>query len=252
MQPGPPVPSPSLTPRYDAAVRPSKWWYLGAAMVAMVGIAAAIGLFVRGIMGVYDDVNEFQRVSVPGEGTVSIDDPGGHTVYLEFAGANESTTARAPPVDVAITDPDGGPVGIVRYESNVTYETDEHEGIAVYSFDTARAGTYRVTADSTSPGVTVVAIGEGLGDDLIRSIVAAFAAGIIGALVAGAIATVTAVGRSRARRMLPAEPGWTGSYVGPPYPGSSGPYDEGGIYRQPVPPPPPPPPPPAGWGGAPP
>ncbi len=76
----------ALEPRTEA-LRPARYWYwVGGALIAL-GAAGAIAWLVVGLVGLARQVDDFQRVSVPGSDTVTFDDTGGFTLYDESPGA---------------------------------------------------------------------------------------------------------------------------------------------------------------------
>ena len=202
MQPAayPPPPVISAEP-----LKPSGWWYGLAVGVAVAGIVIAIVVFVQSISGLIDRVDEFQRVSLPGSTTVTLEEAGGYTVYHEFSGASSDSTfggTESDPgvgsaVSVTITAPNGSTVALDRYDANVSYSWGDHEGVAVYSFTADQPGDYTVAAEGQ---IGEVAIGRGIGSGLVGGIVGSFAVGIGGSLLGGIIAIVVGVKRGRSRR----------------------------------------------------
>jgi hypothetical protein len=193
MQPAayPPPPVISREP-----LKPSGWWYGVAAGIAVVSIAIAIAVLVSTISGLVDRVDDFQRVTLPGSETVTLEETGGYSVYHEYSGAADSS-GFASFVSVDITRPDGSTVVLDRYDANVTYSWGDHEGIAVYSFTADQPGDYTVSAEGERG---VVAIGRGIGSGLFGGILGALAIGAGGSLLAGIIAIVVGVKRGRDRR----------------------------------------------------
>jgi len=175
-------------------IKPSGWWFGAAGAVAVLGIVAAVVVFVQTISGLVDRVDGFQRVSLPGNGTVTLDETGAYSVYHEFDGASGSTFTT---LSVLITAPDGSEVPLDPYEANVTYSWGDHEGIAAYSFRIDEPGQYTVLAEGSEGDV---AIGRGIGSGIVGGIVGAFALGIGGSLAGGIIAIVVGVKRGRSRR----------------------------------------------------
>jgi hypothetical protein len=252
MQPAayPPPPVISAEP-----LKPSGWWFGVAAGVAVAGIVIAIIVFVAAINGLVDQVNDFQRVTLPGSDTVTLESAGGYTIYHEFDGAS-SDSGFAPGVSVTIAGPDGEPVEVKTYDATVTYSWGGHEGIAVYSFTVDQPGDYTVSAEGETGQV---AIGRGIGSSLVGGIVGSLALGIGASLAGGIIAIVVGIkrGRNRRGRQLygpqfgPGPPGGWGGGPGWPQatqpgwpqsqPGAPGPYPPQqpvpGPYSPPQPPP---------------
>jgi hypothetical protein len=234
----------------DGEVRPPVWWFVVAGGLALAGIVGAVVLWVTGVMRLTDRVDDFTRIGVPGSGEVSIDDPGGYSIYHEYFGAASDGFGATP--GVTVTDPSGAEVALRSYTSSVTYDFGSHEGEGVYTFEAEQAGTYQVT--TTGDSTSTIAVGPGIGRGLVSSIVGGFVVGAIGVIGGIVLAIVTGVRRGRSRRMLnaarwgrPGPPGAPGGWGAPPGAGWSqpppGPAGPGG--------PPGPPPGPPGWSGSP-
>jgi hypothetical protein len=191
MQPAAYPPAPVIS---SEPLKPSGWWYGVAAGIAVAGIVIAIVVFVQTITGLIDRVDDFQRVTLPGSGTVTLEE-GDYSIYHEFDGA--SSTEFGSTVPITLLAPDGTPVDLDRYDANVTYSWGDHEGVAAYSFTAEEAGTYTVSAETQSG---VVAVGRGIGSGLVGGIVGAFLLGIGGSVIGGVIAIVVGIKRGRDRR----------------------------------------------------
>jgi hypothetical protein len=193
-------------------LKPSGWWFGVAAAVAVAGLVAAIVVFAQTLGGLIDKVNDFQRVSLPGSTTVTLE-TGGYSVYHEFDGASGSTFTT---ISVLITAPDGSEVTLDPYDADVTYSWGDHEGIAAYSFRADQPGQYQVSAEGAEGQV---AIGRGIGSGIVGGIAGAFALGIGGLVVGGVIALVVGIRRGRDRRSRQV----FGPQFGPGPPGAAGP-----------------------------
>jgi hypothetical protein len=106
MQPAAAPPAPVVSPE---PIKPSGWWYGVAAAIGVAGIVIAIVVLVATISGLVDRVDDFQRFSLPGEGAVTIEEPGGYSVYHEFPGAAADSRPGSL-LSVRITGPDGAEV----------------------------------------------------------------------------------------------------------------------------------------------
>ena len=199
-------------------VRPPVWWFVVAGGLALAGIAGAVALWVTGVMRLTDRVDDFSRIGVPGSGEVTIDDPGGYSIYHEYAGAY-SDRYESPP-GVTVTDPAGNDVDLRPYTSSVTYDFGGHEGEGIYTFDVEQTGTYHV--ETTGNSTSTVAVGRGIGRGLVSSIVGGFVIGAIGVIGGIVLAIVTGVRRGRSRRMINAARWGQMGPLGPPGPGAPG------------------------------
>lgn len=211
-------------------VQPSAWWFGLAAAIVVVGIVLAVVIVVRTAVGYFDRIDDFQRLDVPGSGTVALDD-GDYTIYHEYPGANDDYRSdfSTPDVTVTLTAPDGSEVPLELYDTEVTYDTGDHEGEALYSFTAEEPGDYELTADGEG---TDVAVGRGLGRGIVGSVVGALAVGLGSAVVGAVIAIVVAIARSRERQrrriaFTRSQSGW------PPAPGAGQPPQAPGAPYNP-------------------
>lgn len=252
-----PYQSPYTQPQPAASssepITPGTGWYWLAGVIGLVGIVLGITIAVRTAVGWADRIDDFQRVDVPGSGTVVLEEPGDYTIYYEFALGEDALDVRAEQTEVTLVAPDGSEVALDEYDSRVTYETGDHGGEALFSFTADEAGEYEVTAEGARDDILddgplqgEVAVGRGLGRGIVAGVLGALAVGLGGVLVGTVMAIVVGVTRSRERQrrriaFARSQSGWT---TGPGTPGMPGPPG----YGAPPPPqaswPPPPPPPP--------
>ncbi|MDQ4133307.1 MAG: hypothetical protein M3179_08900, partial [Actinomycetota bacterium] len=195
----------------SAPIRPSRVWFWVGGLLAILGLAAAgiwIGLAVKDMI---DRTDDLQRVSLPGTGRVTFDDPGSYTVYVEAPGADDEDV-DLPRGQVFMEPVDGGdPIEFEEYDGTFTYNWGGHEGRAVLTFEIADPGAYRVRTETESGQPEGdVAIGESLIGDLPRHVVLALIVALLALVGAAVIITGTAGRRSRARRALapPGSPGY--------------------------------------------
>lgn len=158
----------------------------------LVGIV----LIVRSAVTWVDKIDDFERVSVPGTETIHLDE-GSYTVYAEngFFGDTDTWSFNG---SVEIRDSHERLVELRRYDTRTTYDINDREGLALWSFHADETGNYRVTT-SGSPG-TLVAIGPGLGAGLIGGVLGGIGLIVVGGLFALITIIVTAVRRGNARR----------------------------------------------------
>jgi len=130
-------------------VRPSGWWYAAAAGIALGGILAGLAVAAKGVDDALESVRSFDRAPVPGVLEVTIDEPGGYSIYQEFPGASDSGGPIGPP-DVVVADPTGEAVDIDTYGTFVSYDQGSHEGRGIYTFRADQPGTFRIAAAFSS------------------------------------------------------------------------------------------------------
>jgi hypothetical protein len=202
----------------DRRVRPSGWWFVVAAAIAVGGMVAGLVMIVDGVNTVLDAVTDFDRTDVPGTVQVTIDEPGGYSIYHEFAGAGDPDTGDlpfvdppVPPPEVTVVGPAGEDVEVSGYDTLVTYAQGNLEGRGLYTFDAGEAGVYEVTADGAAG--SGIAVGRGMGDigaEAVFSVFGGFLGGTIvaavGVIIGAILAIAVGVARSRSRRRSTAPP----------------------------------------------
>lgn len=166
-------------------------YWIGGALVAAAFIGAAAWV----VLAFVNQVNGFQRMTVPGTATVQVAQPGTRVVY------HESTRAASPPgqLVIRVTGPAGEPVTVSAYHGDMRYDVPGvagRAGRAIASFQAVAAGNYRISADPGARGGGTLAIGG----DVLWDVVLHFAgASAIFVLAGGAGLTLiitTAVRRS--------------------------------------------------------
>lgn len=176
------------------SVLPSRRGYLIAAIVAVLGLIIGVGGLVRGMGQLSDDVDAFDRVDLPGSGTVRFATAGHYTLYYEATGATE-----VPPFRVVLQAPSGEPVQLTEYRGSFDYSTGDHEGTAVATFHIDTPGPYDLASEaSIPPGIGQLAVGKGLGGNLAQTLVPGLVL-FLALITAATLAVVTAVRRRRAR-----------------------------------------------------
>jgi Protein of unknown function (DUF2510) len=194
--------------------RPSRLWYwvAGAAVVGSV-VWLALG-FVFWLRSASGQVESFQRVPIPGRAAVGFDEAGGYTVYFEGLGAGDET-ATVPAFRMSITPVGGGEAVPVRpYQGSELYNLAGHSGRAVGTFEVEEPGRYLVqTAGEPQPVQANVAIGQGTGGEIIRTLFLTLPGVLVLFLGGVVLAVVVAVRRSRARRPQPAPAAQAGTWA---------------------------------------
>lgn len=181
-------------------VSPHWGWFLLAPVFLVVGVVAFVVIVFSGALGVAEGM---QHVSVPGEGTVTFDEPGEYTIFYEQRGVMQAEIPTGLRVEVT---PVGGekPLQHIIPGGKFTYKNNDVAGRNFGRIDVPGAGEYRVRT-SVSEGVATsgrVALG---GDPSGKLLGAVF--GSMGALVGGVVLAlvhviVIAVLRAKNRKKL--------------------------------------------------
>lgn len=242
-----PSPGGPVTP---PRIRPGSGGYVLGGILLAVAVIGGIVILSVTLVRSLDKVEDFERVSVPGQGTVEITDTGGYTLYHEFPGAasNDTTFGDRSSLcyyeEVTLTDPNGQVVALSCYSTNVDYDRNGREGVALYSFDADVAGTYTVESSELTG---TVAVGRGISEGIFGGVLFGVLFGLVLFIVGVALIIVTAVRRGKAKRAagppLPPPGGWSppggpGGWGAPP-PGAGPPPSPPQPGPAPAAPPPP-------------
>jgi hypothetical protein len=180
-------------------LRPSRWWYWVAG-AALAGAVVWLGLGV--FFGLRSFGSEFQRVPIPGQGEVSLDKPGGYTLYFE--GLNG---AEIPPFRVLLSSVDGGEEVPIRADdgaSTYNWQAGGRAGRPIGTFHVDVPGRYLLQTTGESQAIpATVAVGPGIGEGLFRPLALTVTAALTLFLGGVALMVVVAVRRHRARRLQP-------------------------------------------------
>lgn len=228
--------APSPDPRPDTGsgrpVSVAGYW-IGSAVIVL-GIAGAVVWFVLSIVALARTPSDYERFAVPSR-TVTTLDAGSFDVYFERPGISGYGAYVNQPT-VVVEDSSGSSVSIGVPLRTSTYKVGSHEGRLIGSFTITRAGAYTVTVRGEPDSSARIAFGHGLEFGDVAGLVGASALGAISLLAGILLLVVTAVRRSRARRLTGSGAGFPGPGAGPP----GGPAPPPGAWSGPRPPPPPP------------
>ena len=208
--------SDAIEPQPGAAtepIRPSRRWYILAGCL----LAAAVACWSVAVIGMFSwdrQIQGFQRVPVPGEGTVTLTQPGEYALYLEARGAccswmvgSQSGPLTSWSMRLAIAPANGGPKTLVHSWSGapVSYDVGGHQGITGMSFTITQPGTYIVEAGHVYPPiVTDLAVGRDILWPTLLPLIL-LVAGFV-ALVGAVVSFVITAGRRRRARRRTANP----------------------------------------------
>jgi hypothetical protein len=224
-------PPPTLPTQPPAPIRqqPSTIGYWIAAIVAVLGLTAALVWGAVGTSNALDQVDTFDRVAVPGQVAVSVTDPGTLVAYYEGPAvqaryadptANYRTATRWNPATDAtikvtyaattptwqqlglqVTGPDGRLVPVSTDRSTTRYDLSPGRiGRAVARFEAGTAGQYQVAATRAAEAGATLAVGEDLARDIAMTTLGASLLGLVTMLAAVLLAVITYRARSQTSR----------------------------------------------------
>jgi hypothetical protein len=171
------------------------WAGGGLVVAACIGAAAWV---VFAFFGLTNQVNGFQRMTVPGTATVHVVRAATRVLYFEGPRA-------APPsgrLSIQVTGPAGDPVAVSAYHGDLRYDVPGESGRvgkSIASFQAAAAGDYQISAGPGTGAGWRVAVGGDVLWDVVPHIAGAAAVFLVGMAAGGALIIVTAVRRSGPR-----------------------------------------------------
>jgi len=183
--------------------QPSSGWYWVAGILAVLGLTAALVWGAVGTISALDEVDGFERTTVPGAVTVPVTDPGTMVVYYENPAELARYATNTPTwqqLRLTVTGPDGA-VPVSTYRSTARYDVDPGRlGRAVAKVEATTVGQYRVSAArAVEPGATL-AVGDNFARDIAMTILGAVTLGLLTVVAAVLLAVVTYRARSRTTR----------------------------------------------------
>jgi hypothetical protein len=187
-------------PRSDG-VRPARLWYWVAGAAAAAAIVwLALGLFL-GLRALDRQVEEFQRVPIPGQVQVSFAEPGGYTLYFEGSKAADEQVAISQ-FRLSLTSVGSGEqIPISPYGGSATYNFAGHAGRAVGTFRIAEPGEFLLQATGGPQSVRDdLAVGRSIAPAIVRMLVPTVPGTLILFFGAAGLTAVVAIRRNRAQR----------------------------------------------------
>ena len=181
-------------------VKPHWAWFFVGPVILIVGCIAAVVVMVMGTLSVAEGM---QRVGVPGEGVVTINEPGESTIFYEQSGVAQANIPDGLTVQV-IPASGGDPLSLTSGVGSFTYNDGNTAGRNYKNVNFPSPGQYKVVT-SLPPGSTTsgrVAMGGSPGAALGVALGGFFGIGALSFLLCIVSVIFVAVMRSKSARRL--------------------------------------------------
>ena len=191
---------------------PSRIWYF----VAVLVLGAGVGLFAWLLIGGLTDIGgSLQRVVVPGEHVLRLDEPGTYTVFNEYNSVVDGKVYSSPRgltgLRCTLTrKSDGTEIPLTQPGATSRYSMNGRSGVSLLNFEVDTPGEYVLTTtlDGGPDAQGVLAVGQGFVGKLLGVIFTCIAVLLAGVGLSVTILVVTLAKRSRARKAaMPPLPG---------------------------------------------
>lgn len=237
-------------------------------LIVVVGVVAAIALWVAGSTRRSNAIENFARAPVGCDTTLDFAEGGTYLLFVESSGrldevrgdcdAPEEYDADVEPDEVAVTivDPDGNDVDVDDDPPSIAYSSGDFSGRAAFEVEIADATDHVIRVESTTDDDFAVAVGRDPDDGVTLLQTLAIVLGLLGVTVGLVVALAVGRGGGGTPDWSSTQPGASPWGAPPPTqplyrPPPSGPPS--GVPPTAVPPVPgsfaPPPPPPGATGG---
>jgi hypothetical protein len=113
------------------------------AVLLVAGIGLGIVLAVTGVVNMARAVEDYQRVPVPGGGSVELTETGTHHLFFERPDSL-AENSFFPPSRLTITGPDGEQLAVRVGTSTSTYDFGERHGRSIGTFVVEQPGTHQI------------------------------------------------------------------------------------------------------------
>jgi len=190
-------------------VSPTVWYYGLAVLIIVIGFAAFAGFMYLGISNMQNDL---LQMKAPGAVEMNLSGAGEYTIFYEnksyLNGTIYNTDERMPGLHISLKEvATGDDLVVSAPNESLTYSIGDRSGRSIMVFEVARPGIYQVNAsypESEGPQV-VLAIGKGMAEGMLSSIIFSIAALVSSIAIAAAIVYTTYRKRKKAFLMIEEE-----------------------------------------------
>ena len=175
----------------------SRAWYL------TVLVPLAFGVIIGGISlsRMMEQIESMPRAVIPGERTFELP-AGEHIIYGETYSVVDGVVYRNKrfTATCTVTRADGTPIPFESYGGKMRYGIGVYSGRAIFKFELESPGAAKVSCSTKDGSKLVIAVGEGIGAQVVVAVVGA----LFGLFTALAVFAIVLVKRKRYKRALAA------------------------------------------------
>lgn len=194
------------------SIKPSRWYYVLAAIVFVAGWGLFAVFLFLGLRGLG---SKLQRVVVPGQSELALTEAGDHTIFYEFhsvvGNRVYSTDENLSGLECElVSKATGARVPISASFFSTTYSVGSHEGKSLFDFHVDQPGAYTLSAAYAAghegPEI-VLTVGQGIFVRIAVTVFGGFSSLFVCLALAAAMAVITLIKRSKAKKRLASGPG---------------------------------------------
>lgn len=191
------------------AIQPSRWFYVLAGLVFVIGAVLFAVLLFKNLSGLTDALIQ---VVVPGETDVTLSETGKYTIFYEYqsvVGNKVYATGELSGLQCALTSQEtGAQLELSPPSGSSTYTLGGRAGRSIWAFSIDKPGTYQISAwysEGQEGQEVVLTIGHGFAKKLMGTIFSAIGILFGSIAIAVVIAVVTAIKREKAIKQMKAQ-----------------------------------------------
>jgi len=190
-------------------IKPSRWFYVLAGLVFVIGVALFAVLLFKNLSGMSDTL---MQVVVPGKADITLSEAGKYTIFYEYQSVVDNkvyTTGELSGLQCALTSQEtGAEIALSSPSGSSTYTLGGRAGRSILAFSIDKPGNYQFSAwypEGQERQEVVLAIGSGLMGKIMGTVFSSLAIFFGSIAIAVVITVVTAIKREKAIKRLKAQ-----------------------------------------------
>ena len=193
----------------EQTIKPSRWFYVLAVLVVVIGFAIFGLLLFKNLSGITDSLIQ---VVVPGKTDITLPEAGKYTIFYEYqsvVGNKVYKTEKISGLQCALTSQEtGAEIALSAPSGSSTYTLGGRAGRSIWVFSIDKPGNYQISAwypEGQEGQEVVLAIGSGFTGKIVGTVFSSLAILFGSIAIAVVITVVTAIKREKAIKLLKAQ-----------------------------------------------